>query len=147
MRLTSYEIVDVSQNTYSKLLTSQELGKQFVFIAYYCGLERRNVIPILQGFFRWHGPLARYLKLQVGHASGMPGTFFPPPRVSDPDMHNGTCVAHVPWCKPGSLTSHFLWSRWQRKRSFPAHSRRMRNPQFYVSGKRPIGATLRLPQC
>ena len=24
--------------------------------------------------------------------------------VSDPDMHHGTCVTHVPWCMPGSLT-------------------------------------------
>ena len=22
-----------------------------------------------------------------------------PPRVSDPDMHQGTCVTHVPWCR------------------------------------------------
>ena len=36
----------------------------------------------------------------------------------------------------GSLTIGFLWS-WRRgKRS--RHSRRMRNPQFYVSGKKPI---------
>ena len=48
----------------------------------------------------------------VVHASGMPGTFFPPPRVSDPDMHHGTCVMHVPWCMPGSLTSGFLWIRY-----------------------------------
>ena len=47
--------------------------------------------------------------------------FSPPPGVSDPDMHHGTCV---------------LWSRRQGKR--PRHSRRMHNPQFYVSGKRPI---------
>ena len=26
-------------------------------------------------------------------------------RVSDPDMHQCTCVAHVPWCLPGSLTN------------------------------------------
>ena len=26
------------------------------------------------------------------------------PPVSDPDMHHGTCIAHVPWCMPGSLT-------------------------------------------
>ena len=26
------------------------------------------------------------------------------PLVSDPDMHHGTCVAHVPWCMSGSLT-------------------------------------------
>ena len=43
-----------------------------------------------------HGPLARYVKLRVAHAPGMPGTFSPPPRVIDPDMHHGTCVTHVP---------------------------------------------------
>ena len=51
-------------------------------------------------------------------------------------MHYGTCTTHVPWCMPESLTRGFLWSRWRKKRS--RHSRRMRNPQFYVSGKRPM---------
>ena len=60
---------------------------------------------------KWCGPLARYVKLRWAHAPGMPETFSPPPRVSDPDMHHGTCVTHMPWCKPGSLTSGFLWSR------------------------------------
>ena len=78
----------------------------------------------------------RYAKPRVAHAPGMPGTFSPPSRVSDPVMHHSTCVTHVPWCMPGSLNSSFLWSRWRRKRS--QHSRRMRNQQFYVSGKRPI---------
>ena len=41
----------------------------------------------------------------------MSGTFSPLLRVSDPDTHHGTCVTHVPWCIPGSLTSGFLWSR------------------------------------
>ena len=59
----------------------------------------------------------------------MPGTFSPPPRVSDPDIHHGTCM-------PGLLTSGFLWSPWWGKRS--RHSRRMRNRQFYVPGKRPM---------
>ena len=81
-----------------------------------------------------YGPLARYVQLRVAHVPGMPGTFFAPLRVSDPDMHNGTCVTHVPWCMPGSLTSSFLWSRWRENRSL--HSRR--NPQFYVSCKSPI---------
>ena len=90
-----------------------------------------------------HGPLARYAIFWVAHAPGMPGTFFPPLRVSDPDMHHGTCVTHVPWCMPGSLTSAF-WSRWRGKRSW--YSRRMRNPQFYVSGKRPIGCGVRIPR-
>ena len=68
--------------------------------------------------------------------AGNAGNVFPPLRVSDPDMHHGTCVTHVPWCMPGSLTSGFLWSRWREK-----HFRRIRrNPQFYVSGKRPISS-------
>ena len=86
--------------------------------------------------FTNHGLRARYVKSRVAHAPGMPGTFSPPQRVNDPDMHHGTCVPHVPWCMPGSLPSGFLWSRWRGKRS--RHSRRMLNPQFYVSGKRPI---------
>ena len=36
---------------------------------------------------------------------------FPTRKVSDPDIHQGTCVMHVPWWMPGSLTSSFLWSR------------------------------------
>ena len=83
-----------------------------------------------------NGPLVRYVKLWVAQEPGMPGTFFPPPRFSDPDMHHGTCVTHVPWCMPGSLTSGFLWSQWREKGS--RHSRRMRNPRFCVSGKRPM---------
>ena len=80
-----------------------------------------------------HRPLARYAKLRVAYAPGMPGTFSPPLQVSDPDMNHGTYVTHVPWCMPGSLTSGFLWNRWRGKHS--QLSRRMRNPQFYVSGK------------
>ena len=75
-----------------------------------------------------HGSFIRYVKLRVVSAPAMPGTFFPPPQVSDSDMHHDTCVTHVPWCMPGSLTSGFLWSRWRGKRS--RHSRRMRDPQF-----------------
>ena len=78
----------------------------------------------------------RYLKLWVAHAPGMPGAFSPPQRVSDPNMHHGTCVTHVPWRIPGSLTSGFLWSRWWGKRA--RHSQRMRNLQFFISFKGPI---------
>ena len=86
-------------------------------------------------FMLW-SHLIRYAKLRVAHAPGILGTFSPPPKFSDPDMHHGTCVTHVSWCMPGSLTSGFLWSRWRGKRS--RHSRRMRNPQFCVSDKRPM---------
>ena len=83
-----------------------------------------------------HGPLTRYKKLRVAHASGMPGTFSPPMRLSDPNMHPSTCVTHVPGCMLGSLASGFIWSRWRGKHS--QRSWRMRNPQFCVSGKRPM---------
>ena len=43
-----------------------------------------------------------------------------------------------------SLTSGILWSRWRGKRS--RHSRRMRNPQFCVSGRQPIQQWIELIQ-
>ena len=58
-------------------------------------------------------------KIAGAHAPGMPGTFSPSPHVSDPDMHHGTCVTHVPWCMPGSLTSGFILNR-RRGETFPA---------------------------
>ena len=71
-----------------------------------------------------YGPLARYLKFRVAHAPGIPGTFSHPPRYNDPDMHHGTCVTHVPWCMPRSLTSGLIWSRRRGKTfpAFPAHA-------------------------
>ena len=63
-------------------------------------------------FDYWNGPLVRYVKLWVAHVPRISGTFFPPPRVSHPDLHQGSSVTHVPWCMPGSLTSGFLWSQW-----------------------------------
>ena len=82
-------------------------------------------------------------KIAGAHARGMPGTFSPSPQVSDFDMHHGTCVTHVPWCMAGSLTSGFLWKR--RRGKLSRLSRRMRNLQFYVSGKRPIEAETKWP--
>ena len=56
------------------------------------------------------GVLTRYVILRVVHAPGMPGTVSrhrlqrKPLVSSDPGMHHGTCVTHVPWCMSGSLT-------------------------------------------
>ena len=84
-----------------------------------------------------HGPHTRYVKLWVAHAPGILGTLSPTSQISNPDMHHGTYVTHVPWCMSGSLTSGFLWSRWRGKCS--RHFRCMCNPQFYVFVKRPMG--------
>ena len=100
--------------------------------------ERYPILQLLMWGLQvsFHGPVTRYPKLRVAHAPGNPGTLSPPPRLSDPDMHHGTCVTPVPWCMPSSLTGGFLWSRWRGKRS--RHSRRMHKLQFCVSGKRPM---------
>ena len=49
-------------------------------------------------------------KIAGGACSGNAGNGFPRRRfqwkllVSDPGMHHGPCVTHVPWCMTGSLT-------------------------------------------
>ena len=76
----------------------------------------------------------------------MLGTFSPPLWVNDPKIHHSMCVTLVPWCTPGSLTYGFLWNRWRGK--WYQHSQCMRNPQFSISGKRPMvseGLTNRKP--
>ena len=71
--------------------------------------------------------------------AGNAGNVFPrrrfqrKPIVSDPGMHHGTCVTHVPWCMSGSLTC----GDGETFPAFPAHA----HPQFYVSGKRPMAST------
>ena len=57
-----------------------------------------------------NGPLARYVKLRVAHASGMPGTFSPPPPSNENrGLAIPACIIArawplVPWCLSGSLT-------------------------------------------
>ena len=57
------------------------------------------------------------------------------PQVSDPGMHHGTCVTHVPWCMPGSL----IRDGRENVPGFPGEC----NPQFCVSGKRLMRETQR----
>ena len=74
--------------------------------------------------WRWQWASCQIRTIAGAHAPGMPGTFSPSPQVGDPGMHHGTCVTHVPWCMPGSLTSSFLWNRRRAKPfpAFPAHA-------------------------
>ena len=59
--------------------------------------------------------------------------------VSDPGMHHGTCVTHVLWCMSGSVARGGGGNR-------SRHSQRMRNTQFYVSGKWPMEKNYRWHQ-
>ena len=90
------------------------------------------------GFTLWtpHGPLIRYVKLRVAHAPGMPGTFYPPPTLKETTSKRYQHVwRHV---RPTHAMVHVgiasLW--WRGKRS--QLSRRVGNPKFYASGKRPM---------
>ena len=91
--------------------------------ATYWVLWYRKTLPISFGFtllarenspqFQWRNlEWASYqIRTIAGCAcAGDAGNVFPTrrlqrkPLVSDPDMHHGTCVMHVPWCMSGSLT-------------------------------------------
>ena len=71
------------------------------------------------------------VKLRVAHVLEMSGTFSPPPRVSDPDMHHGTCVTNVPWCMLIPLTSGLLCRR-REKRSRHSRACSIRNFAYLV---------------
>ena len=74
------------------------------------------------------------IKLWVAHAPRMPGTFFPPPCVSEPNIHHDTCVKHVPWFMPGLLTCGFLWSWWWENVPSIASACATRNFAYLVRG-------------
>ena len=134
VRASDIYLSGISQEIPHKSITITSL--RITYERYYFNSSGRSSTTSLA--HRVMGLFPRCVKSRVAHAPGMPGTFYTPPRFSDPDMHHGTCVTHVPWCMPGSLTSGFLWSRWWGKRF--RYSRRMRNPQFCVFVKMPMHA-------
>ena len=81
-----------------------------------------------------HGPLTRYTILWVSQPLGMPGTFSPPPtsKGTASSRHASRHVCHARAVMHVGIANPRLWGKRSR------HSRRMRNPQFYVTGKRPI---------
>ena len=75
----------------SRLLSAIDISniKLCPSLFWYTRDEVRHNIPLI-----WcNGPLARYVKLRVAHAPGMPWMFSLQPRVSDPDMYHGMCVS------------------------------------------------------
>ena len=86
-------------------------------------------------------PYASYQirKIAIAHALGMLGTFSPPPRISDPDMHHGTCVTRVPWWMHAGVANRRFPLKSVSGKTFPAFPA-MHNPQFYASGKSPISS-------
>ena len=93
---------------------------------------------------RKHGPLARYVQLWVAHAPGMPFTFSTPPWVSDPDIHYGTYVTHLPWWMLRSLISDFLRNRWRE--NVPGTPGSCTTRHFTYLARGPYGHTVRTLQ-
>ena len=116
---TGRNIKDLNQ-ILSKITTSVPASKSLRFV---CFVDLLILCSTkVHAYLSWASCQIR--KIAGAHAPGMPGTFSPSPQVSDPDMHHGTCVTHVPWCMPGSLTNGFLWNRRRGKTfpAFPAHA-------------------------
>ena len=96
-----------------------------------------NVVHVLIFCYHYlHGPLARYVKFRVAYA-GNTGNVFPASAGKQSRHASRTCVTHVPWYTPGSLTSGFLWNRWRGKRSrLEKGSRKyLTHPQIFSDGE------------
>ena len=78
------------------------------------GPKKQNCVYILCRSVQYTRPRpwASYQIRKIARCAcpGNAGNVFPrrrfqrKPIVSDPGMHHGTCVTHVPWCMSGSLT-------------------------------------------
>ena len=91
------------------------------------GRNQESRMLMNNDFAQFHGPLTRYSKLRVTHVPGMPGTFSLLPTFKETAIQrDARAVMHVGILDPP----------WRGK--LPRHSRRMRNPRFCVSGKRPM---------
>ena len=85
---------------------------------------------------QYHGPLTRYEKLWVAHALGMLGTFSSPPTSKEIASQRSRHASRYVRDARVVMQVGFANPQWQGKRS--RHYRRMHNPEFYASGKRPM---------
>ena len=71
-------------------------------------IQLQNFAHVTAAHLSWASYQIR--KIAGCACAGNAGNVFPcrrfqrKPLVSDPGMHHGTCVTHVPWCMSGSLT-------------------------------------------
>ena len=81
-------------------------GRQFSQQGYL--LCNRRKVPFYNTFTSWASYQIRKIAgcARAGNAGNVSPRrrFQRKPLVSDPGMHHGTCVTHVPWCMSGSLT-------------------------------------------
>ena len=83
-----------------------------MLVAWLAMIVKLKIIKIFPHLLCINQPWASYQKRKIAGCAcaGNAGNVFPrrrfqrKPLVSDPGMHHGTCVTHVPWCMSGSLT-------------------------------------------
>ena len=96
-------------------------GRRYIALSYSYTAQTKSL----------HGPLTRYAKLRVTHAPGMPGTFSPPPRISDPDRNASRHVRHARAVMHGGIANLRFPLKSMAGKAFPAFP-------AHVSGKRPM---------
>ena len=106
--------------------------------------ERRRYIVTSSLNGLAHGPLTKYVKLQVVHAPGMPGTLSPPPPVSDPDMDHATCMTFRDACQGRKLAVSFEVGAGENVPSIPGACT-PHNFTYLVRGPYPEWSLLRMP--
>ena len=105
-------LVDVQSflNKRNSLTLHLLLSHSFTSFAQRNGHSNKHHVShiIIMGTLEWASYQIR--KIAGCACAGNAGNVFPrrrfqrKPLVSDPGMHHGTCVTHVPWCMSGSLT-------------------------------------------
>ena len=86
----------------------------------------------------FRGPLTRYVKLLVAHVPGIPGTFSVPPTSKETTSQRSQ---HASRHMRAAMHIRNVNPQWWGK-----YSQCMRNPQFYVSDKRPMSISSPIPE-
>ena len=113
----------------NKRLSKQSWGSLFETLSH--PLWRHFNVP-----YQYHGPLTRYVKLQVAHAPGMPGTFSPAAYFKGNRwLAIPACITARAWrtCRD-ACRDRLPAVTGKTFPAFPAHA----HPQICVSGKRPM---------
>ena len=123
------------QTFFEKICLKKLLLNSCQFVQIQCvNSARRHIIYIY--LVAEHGPLTRYVKLQVAHAPGMPGTFSPAADFKgNRQLAIPACITARAWrtCRD-ACQDRLPAATGKMFQAFPAHA----HPQFCVSGKRPI---------
>ena len=105
-----------------------------------CGISKGTFEIPHKIYYPYNGPLTRYVKLQVAHAPGMPGTFSPAADFKgNRKLAIPACITARAWrtCRD-ACRDRLPAVTGKAFPAFPAHA----HPQYCLSGKRPMKQTI-----